>query len=184
MVRGEKVFIWVGGLHERKDPLLIVRAFAQFSRKNPGLRLYMIYQSSELIREVKDVINGENAFEQITLVGEVAHADLINWYNSADFIVSTSKYEGSGVAVVEGLSCGCVPILSDIPSFRMMTSDGSIGLLFGVGHLDGLINTLQKSLQLDIAIEKQKVLKKFADSLSFTAIAHDMMKLFRSIADG
>ena len=178
---GERIFVWVGGLHDRKDPVLMVRAFAQFATRNHGVRLYMIHQSSELIQHVSEVIAEENAFDNIILVDKVAHSDLLYWYNSADFIISTSKYEGSGTAVCEGMSCGCIPILTDIPPFRMMTGDGSIGLLFGVGDITGLVSNLQKCLQLNVATEKQKVLQRFTDVLSFPAIAHYMMKLFQSI---
>ncbi len=180
-VSGNKVFLWVGGLHDRKDPLLMVSAFARFAKSTPGSRLYMIHQSSELIQEVGRVIQIEGVSDSIVLVGNVLHHDLAYWYNSADFIVSTSKYEGSGLAVCEGMSCGCIPILSDIPSFRMMTDNGRIGFLFSSGKIDALVSVLENSCDVDITKEKQKVLQRFTDALSFSAIADKMLKLFRSI---
>ena len=180
-ISGDNRFLWVGGLHDRKDPLLMVQAFARFGKNRKGVHLCMIYQTSDLIQEVKDVIDKEDASDFITLVGEVVHEELVHWYNSAEFIVSTSKYEGSGVAVCEALSCGCIPILSDIPSFRMMTNYGAIGFLFKTSDIDGLVSCLEKSLDINVETERQKVLNQFEKNLSFQAIANKMMKLFRSL---
>lgn len=180
-VSGDKVFLWVGGLHDRKNPLLMVSAFARFAKSAPGSRLYIIHQSVELIDEVRRVIQKEGASDTVILVGSIHHLDLVYWYNSADFIVSTSKYEGSGIAVCEGMSCGCIPILSDIPSFKMMTDNGRIGFLFSGNDRDALIRVLEDCERLDIVNEKKKVLQQFADALSFPAIANRMISVARSI---
>lgn len=178
---GEKVFIWVGGLHSRKDPLLMVRAFARFARMNPSVKLYMIYQSSELIQEVNSLIRDEGISDVIYLIGKVKHDELLYWFNSADFLVSTSNYEGSGIAVCEAMSCGCIPLLSDIPSFRMMTNSGSVGLLFPVGDEEALVRVLNQSLLLDQSAEKEKVVSRFNNALSFQAIAKKMIDVIHTI---
>ncbi len=54
------------------------------------------------------------------------------YYNSADYFVLGSHYEGSGFSLVEAMSCGVIPIVTDIPSFRMMTNNGKIGTLMEV----------------------------------------------------
>jgi hypothetical protein len=49
---------------------------------------------------------------------------------AADLFVSGSQREGSGTALLESLACGLPPIVTDIPSFRMLTCDGRIGALW------------------------------------------------------
>jgi alpha-1,3-mannosyltransferase len=44
-------------------------------------------------------------------------------------IASASEYEGFGVAVVEGMSAGLFPVLSDIPTFRDLVSHAGVGML-------------------------------------------------------
>ena len=78
------------------------------------------------------------------------------WYNSADFIISGSHYEGSGVAVTEAMSCGCIPVVTDIPSFRSMTGQGKCGLLFKPGNEQDLLAALLKTKEMDMEIEKSK----------------------------
>jgi glycosyltransferase involved in cell wall biosynthesis len=101
--------------------------------------------------------------------------ELSYWYNGADFIISTSHYEGSGISVCEAMSCGCIPIVTDIPSFRMMTRGGECGLLFHPGDADQLNIALIKSVTLNVQTEREKVLNQFDENLSFKAIASAML---------
>ncbi len=174
-IEGLPVFIWVGRLNANKDPLTAVKAFLDFSKRSPAAKLYMIYQSDELLKEVKTLI-GSN--EAILLVGKVEHNDLQEWYNSADFIISTSHYEGSGIAVAEGMSCGCVPIVSDIISYRKMVS--GCGLIFTPGDHEELLSCLSSALNLDIESKRAEVLKQFNDELSFEAIARKIDRIIES----
>ena len=176
-VSGSPAFLWVGGLDANKDPLTVVRAFARFSAVNVGAKLIMIYHTYHLLDEVKAMISEFQAESRIHLVGQIDNPDLIHWYNSADFIISSSHYEGSGIAVCEGLSCGCIPILTNIPSFRMMTDQGRIGFLYEAGSENDLLVTLQKSLTVNRSEEKQKVLAQFASKLSFEANARQIMNV-------
>jgi glycosyltransferase involved in cell wall biosynthesis len=176
-IAGEKVFLWVGRLDANKDPVLLIRAFGKFALSHPHARLYMVYQTYHLEQEVKLAVLNSDARSQISLVGKVDHGKLHYWYNSADFIVSTSHYEGSGIAVCEGMSCGCIPVLTDIPSFRMMTSSGTIGLLFSAGDQRSLEGALEKAMTLDVEIEKSRVIDQFERELSFEANARKIFQI-------
>jgi glycosyltransferase involved in cell wall biosynthesis len=131
----------------------------------------VIFQSNELLPKVKALSEVSN----IELVGKINHHDLLYWYNASDFIISTSHYEGSGIAVCEAMSCGCIPILSNIPSFRMMTKNGDVGILFKPGNVDDLKDALVKSTSLNIDFEKERVLNQFKENLSFEAISKKMI---------
>lgn len=177
-VRGSTTFIWVGGLELRKNPVMAVKAFADFLQTEPEARLYMIYQSTELSHEVEQLAAPH---PNISLVGQVPNDDLLYWYNSVHYVISSSFYEGSGIAVCEAMSCGCIPILTDIPSFRMMTDMGKVGVLFEPGNEKGLVNALHKALTLNVAKEKENVLQQFRDVLSNEAIARNTMTIIEEI---
>ncbi len=174
-VNGEKNYLWVGRLEPNKDPITLVNAFIKFLTTQPQAHLYVIYQQDDLLREVSSL--AEN-YPNIFLIGKQDKEQLQHWYNSADFIISTSHYEGSGIAVCEAMSCGCVPILTSIPSFRWMTDGGTCGLLFEKGNVESLLQALMKSKQINLAEERNKTIKVFQNSLSFKAIAEGMLKSF------
>lgn len=181
-VSGEMVFLWVGRLHENKDPLTLIKAFLQFLHYCPGARLYMIYHKSELREAIESLLATNPAYQQaVTLVGRVPHEELPHWFNSADFVIAASYYEGSGVAVCEGMSCGCIPVLTDIPSFRTMTGDGQCGLLYPPGNVDALLAALIQTLSMDREEGRRKTLEQFHSQLSFEAIARHMEDVIASV---
>jgi glycosyltransferase involved in cell wall biosynthesis len=171
---GRPVFLCVGRLERVKDPLTVVRAFLRFSVEQPGARLYMLYHTYNLLADIKALI-GYN--DSIVLVGERQHEEMGGWYNAADYIISGSHHEGSGYAVCEAMSCGCIPVLTDILPFRKMTGNGSCGVLYETGNETALLTALRTITALDIAKEKEKVLWQFNTALSFDVIAagiHDI----------
>lgn len=175
------VFLWVGRLNENKDPLTVLRAFLEFAKSDPSARLYMIYHTEELLNEVKEMINNSRLNEAVTLVGKVPHQELQYWFSSADIILSGSHYEGSGTAICEAMSCGCMPIVTDIDSFRMITDNGRCGLLYEAGNTKALLNAFRQINGIDIA-EKQRVsLEYFRSDLSFEAIASRIQEITESL---
>lgn len=49
----------------------------------------------------------------------------------ASFFISSSDYEGFGIAAIEALSAGLVPLLSDIPNYRVFIDRAGIGAILG-----------------------------------------------------
>lgn len=180
-VTGDPVFLWVGRLNENKAPLTVVKAFLQFAAVNPTVRLYMIYHTEEQLAQVQELINGSSQKNTIILVGKVPHNELQCWFNSADIIISGSYYEGSGTAVCEAMSCGCMPLVTDILSFRMITDNGRCGLLYEAGNEAALLSALIQTQQMDIAAKQKIALAYFRSNLSFEAIARKMEEVAGSL---
>jgi glycosyltransferase involved in cell wall biosynthesis len=171
-------YLWVGRFDSNKDPLTLLRAFLIFLRERPNIKLHIVFRGGNLVHEVYQILSAEKILSaRIVLTENIDHDALLSVYNNAAFIISTSHYEGSGMAVCEGMSCGCIPILTNIPSFRMMTLQGKIGLLFEPGDVNSLYNALCKSTELDLMSERKKVLEQFQQNLSHDAISEKMIKI-------
>ena len=171
-IQGSPVFLWVGRLDQNKDPLTVLRAFLKFRAARPSCRLYMIFHTSGLLPEIEELLDHTpGGRESVVLIGEQAHEEMSYWYNAADFILSGSHYEAGGIAVCEAMSCGCIPVLTDIHSFRKMTVDGSCGILYEAGNEQSLLSALERTSGMDLATEREKVLRQFRSALSFEAIA-------------
>ena len=180
-MNGSPVFIWVGRLDSNKDPLTVIKAFIEFLNINPSARLYLIYQGEELLSSIQNLISEHpHLIENIQLLGKKSHEQLPYYYNSADFVISSSHYESNGVAICEAMSCGCIPILTNIPSFRKMTDSGKCGMLYETGNSKALLECLAKTKKVDINTEKEKVLKQFREELSFEAIGRKINKIINN----
>jgi glycosyltransferase involved in cell wall biosynthesis len=174
-------YIWVGRLDANKDAFTLIRAFKEFVAINPEVKLYIIFRGNMLLRETKQLLFEGGPTDQITLLEDVNHHELLQWYNQAAFVISTSHYEGSGTAVCEAMSCGCIPILTNIPSFRMMTNHGMVGFLFEPGNSTELKNILIKSTQVNVMEEQKRVLYQYESTLSFNAISDKMLHVINKL---
>jgi glycosyltransferase involved in cell wall biosynthesis len=170
-------FLWVGRLDANKDPVTVIKAFIKFLQVQPSARLNLVYQDAPLLEELLSLIKtSEAAKKAIKFIGPIEHQQLEEWYNKSDFIISGSHYEGSGIAVCEAMSCGCIPIVTDIPSFRKMTG-GKCGFLYKPGDDATLLKLLCSAKDMDIGAERKKVLEQFRNELSFEAITKKIEKI-------
>ncbi len=104
---GETVWVSVGHLSERKDPLAVIRAFKQ--AQVPNSRLVFL-GGGPLEADCRAAAGGE---DRIVLAGRV---DCVaDYLKAADAFVSASQAEGFPNAVLEALACGLPCVLSDIP---------------------------------------------------------------------
>nr|WP_294794408.1 glycosyltransferase family 4 protein [uncultured Mucilaginibacter sp.] len=177
----KQMFLYVGRLIPLKDPLTIIKAFLRFAVIAPDARLYMIYQTDGLLPQINALLKDHPQASSIVLIGKVPHDELLYWYNSADAIISASYYEGSSTTVCEAMSCGCVPIVTDIFSFRMMTDNGGCGFLFEPGNETALLSALLHTQQVDMQKLKKATLNHFRSRLSFEAIADKIAEISSTI---
>lgn len=166
---GNPTFLWVGRLNANKDPLTVVEAFLSYTQTNPAAKLYMIYQTDELLDQIKALIDDK---QNVILIGSIPHVDLLYWLNSATFLLSGSHYEGGGTALSEAISCGCIPIATNIPSFNKITDYGNCGILYEAGNKNNLLNALHQTLEMDIEAKRNQCFAYFKSHLSFEAIAN------------
>lgn len=178
---GAPLFLWVGRLNANKDPLTVVKAFIKFAERKPDARLYMIYHTEELLAHLKGLIESSPVKNSIILVGKVPHDDLLYWFNSADFFISGSHYEGSGTALCEAMACGCIPVVTDIFSFRRITDDGKCGILYEAGNEEALLEALIQTQKLDAEEQRNRSLSFFYRNLSFEAIASKIRQVAASL---
>jgi glycosyltransferase involved in cell wall biosynthesis len=182
---GAPVCLWVGRLNENKDPLTVIDGFAKALPALPNAQLVMVYHTGELLPSIREWLR-ENpaAAPNIKLLGELTHAALEDVYNSADLFVLGSHREGSGYAVLEALACGVMPILTDIPSFRVLSDNGSIGRLWEVGNSDQLAKRLSESFCGDPAVSPQEVREFFDENFSWPVIGRRARNAYRALIGG
>lgn len=171
-ITGSPKFVWIGRLYDNKDPLTVLEGFELFCKKYPQARLYMIYHTTDLLAAVKAKIKTSPFLERaVSLVGSCSSQEVEQYLNAADYFVLGSHYEGSGYALCEAIACGCIPVVTNIPSFQMMTNGGSFGGLWEPGNAQAFYRTLLQVVAKDQQTESEKALAYFASSLSFSAIA-------------
>jgi len=179
-INGDPVFLWVGRLDENKDPLTILDGLEEVFQKYSAAKFYMIYSDDRLVRAVRNKIETSDILKpKVKLLGKIAHHEIRNYYNSADYFVSGSHYEGSGYALSEALRCGCIPIVTDIPSFRMMTQNGKLGALWEPGNKHSFSHAAGRAIGKPLKEEAERCIDFFTKHLSFDAIAEQAIRHYQ-----
>jgi glycosyltransferase involved in cell wall biosynthesis len=177
-ITGKDSFIWVGRLNTNKDPVTILKGFEKYLSINPAASLYMIYQTEELLEAIKEIIaNSAILPAAVHLTGAIEHGKLEYWYNAADFYISGSYSEGSGYALVEAMACGCIPVVTNIPSFNKITAAGQNGFLFEPGNIAELYQKLIETGYIDKEACSKAVYEYSKTHFSYKAVADQIYDL-------
>lgn len=181
-MHGSPVFLWVGRLDGNKDPLTVLNGFEIILNDFNEASLYMIYSDERLLDQVKNKCESNPILQShVFLLGKIEHEQIETYYNSADYFILGSHYEGSGYALSEALRCGCVPIVTDIPSFRMMTSNGRLGALWRTGDVPSCVVAIKNALNKSLPGEGRACINFYSETLSFDAIAETAISHYQLV---
>lgn len=74
--------------------------------------------------------------DKVNLYGEVEYSKMQYFWKNADIVVSLSETEGLGLSILEGMSCGAVPIVTDTAGIREFVVDNENGYVVGIGDVE------------------------------------------------
>jgi glycosyltransferase involved in cell wall biosynthesis len=178
---GRPALLWVGRLNENKDPLTVLAGFERALPSMADARLTMLYHTDELREAVeRRVMTSVHLRGRVELRGRVAHEQLPAYYSAADLFVLGSHREGSGYALLESMACGTVPVVTDIPSFRVITG-GAVGGLWRPGDADSCASTLVRVASGDGESLRRLVLARFRTHLAWDVVGARGLVAYRSV---
>lgn len=181
-VEGSPAVLWVGRLNANKDPLTILAAFDRFAAAAPAATLTMIYHSDEQLAAVRAVVDASRVLKpRVRLIGAVARARIAAFFSAADVFVLGSHHEGSGYSVMEACACGAVPVVTDIPTFRLLT--GGVGALWRPGDAGECARALAAVASSDLVAERARLAEHFTRVLSWDAVGRRAMQIYREVVN-
>ncbi|MDP2307790.1 MAG: glycosyltransferase family 4 protein [Pseudomonadota bacterium] len=172
-------FLSVGRLDPVKDPRTTLDGFARIARVRPDARLVLAWNASPMEAEVRRVIASDPVLApRVELRGRVARAEMATLYAEADILLQSSVREVCGVAVIEALACGCVPVVTDIPPFRRLLDGGHVGRLFPRGDGVALAAQVLALLDGDLGGASAAARARFDRALSFDVLAAELESIY------
>lgn len=166
------ILAWSGRLHPIKDPLTMLRGFELVAERQPGARLLMVFRTRELLTEISAFLEARpQVRDRVQLLGEWPHERMAVLFSAADFFVQSSLREFGGNSLVEAMSCGAVPVVTDIPSFRVLTDEGRLARLFAPGDAAAMMQAITTLADDDRRALAARIRHHFDEHLSYTALA-------------
>jgi len=180
---GSPELLWVGRLDANKDPLTVLAGFEQAAL--PDSRLTLVHASDELRPEVERRLAASPFLAaRVGLLGRVPYDRMPALFSAADIFVLGSHKEGSGYSLIEALACGAVPAVTDIPSFRAITGDGAVGVLWPTGDAAALAGALRDIARRDLGKLAASARAHFEAHLSWTAVGRRAVEIYRAVIEG
>ncbi len=179
------LIVYIGRTDANKRLDRLIEAFAVVAHAQPEARLALV--GPDWLGEwprLRQLAEALAVAERVAFVGRVSDAELRQWLAEAHFFASASVYEGFGIATVEAMATGTVPILNDIPAFRYLSCDGTCGLLVnfddpaaaGAAVLDALAMPASRYEELSAKA------KQAAGAYSWQVVGQKFLALYREVA--
>lgn len=119
-----------------------IELFSGFAASHPEWRMVIAGQGS-----LTAALQRKAACSQagkVEFAGWLAPEDNIRYYRRAAVYLSLPESDATSVSLLEAMSAGCIPVVSDLPANREWVRDGVNGIIYGGGE-----NPLLRAIGLD-----------------------------------
>jgi glycosyltransferase involved in cell wall biosynthesis len=108
---GRRVVLFLGRLHPKKQPHLLIDAFARVTARVKGLQLVLAGPSEDTyLRVLKARATARGVADQVTFTGALCGRAVQEAYRAAEVFVLPSLQENFGIAIAEAMAAEC-PVL-------------------------------------------------------------------------
>jgi glycosyltransferase involved in cell wall biosynthesis len=159
-LRGKRLAIFLGRLHEKKGCDLLIQAFAKVMASDPDWHLVMCGpDQTGWLAELKVMAEKLNVSCRITWTG-MASGNL-KWgaLRASEVFVLPSHQENFGIVVAEALACGVPVLMSNKVNIWHEVQDSGAGII-GEDNLEGTCAVLKA--WLDLSSQQQFEMRKRA----------------------
>ncbi|MGC9071338.1 MAG: glycosyltransferase family 4 protein [Acidilobus sp.] len=167
---GEPAIVITSRLSKRKNPLEIAMVAEELMKRLPRARLYVIGSGSEGAL-LKSRLNDKGLGSVVELLGLRPRDEIAGLLASADFFVLTSRRESFGVAILESMALGTVPVIYKSPGALDLVADGVNGFV-----VDGPKRLVDKIVEVH---ENRDLYAKLSSKAASTAEKFDCSRVIR-----
>ena len=178
----KKFILYVGAVQPRKNIPTLLRAYSRL-KKGAEFDYGLVFVSSSgwNNKDIFLLINSLGITNDVKLLRNISEEDLTVIYNTADFFVYPSFFEGFGMPVLEAMSCGCPVICSNASSLPEVV--GGAGLTFNPndeGALEGLMKDMAGNSALRQSLRNKGIER--AKLFSWEKCARETLKIYNEVS--
>ena len=179
---GSPALLWVGRLDVNKDPLTVLAGFEACASALPDAALTMVFTATDLLGAVTDrIARSPTLSNRVRLAGAVPRHAMPFFFSGADLFVLGSHHEGSGYALIEAIACGATPVVTNIPTFRLLTGDGAIGVSWTPGDAAGCAAALRAAAARAAQDCRKRIGEHFDRHLNWAAIGRRAVEIYAEV---
>lgn len=143
VIRGNRV-VTVGGVNRSNLERKGIEPFVRAAALCPDLEFVVVGEwMDDAIEHLRAI-----ATPNVIFTGRVSHEEKVRWYQQSRVVVQASRHEAFGLSLVEGMLCGCVPVVTRAGSLPEVT--GGCGVTIASAASDALASGVRRALDLGV----------------------------------
>jgi glycosyltransferase involved in cell wall biosynthesis len=148
--------VFIGRFDRLKGGDIVVDAFSLLAERIPSLKLTMAGPDGGVMDESGRRWSFSEYVEarvpaphrrRIEFIGQVDHEALVKLRRRASVVISASRYETFGIAVLEAMAQGCPIVCPNVGGLPEIVEDGTSGLMFPVGDAAALASRIESIIK-------------------------------------
>lgn len=127
---------------------VVVNAFNLAKQRFPDLRLIMkrYAHQADYSTLIENMIANQGLSDSVSIAERVDYDKMPEYYRSGSIVISIPSSDATPMSVLEAMACGCIPIVSDLPSLREWIRDGETGFLVDPDDCDQIADAIGRCL--------------------------------------
>jgi len=142
----EIVILHVGRLVSQKDPILMLRSYALFSKQSQTPSRLLVVGDGDLLTIMKEEVQRLDISTRVIFVGE---GDPHPYYMASDIFLSTSRIEGFGLVRAEALAYGLPVVTTATGGVDELIQDGYNGAVVSQREPELIAKEIGRVVTLD-----------------------------------
>ena len=124
--------LFVGNLVPEKGVDRLLEIYRRLAASEPAFDAQLLLVGKgPLRRPLEERVRSWGLSDRVRFVGEVAHADLRNWYGAADILCVPSRREGWPNVILESIACGTPVVATGVGGIPEILTSPSVGTIAG-----------------------------------------------------
>lgn len=95
--------------------------------------------SGEYEDPLKNFVKKNGLEEKVHFCGQLLKDKMPLFYEKQDIYINISDFEGMSLSMLEAMSCGCVPVVTNVSGVNDLVKNKKNGLIFECGDIEGMV---------------------------------------------
>lgn len=152
---------------EQKRTHLLIPFMEKLIEKKVNFRLDMV-GNGDYKEEFLNEVTNRKLDEHFCYLGLLENDKMLAFWQEHDIYINVSAYEGASLAMLEAMSTGCIPVVTEVSGTAEYIENGQNGFVCGVNCVDKMAEKIQRLDDKRELLEKigENARKKIADKCS------------------
>lgn len=179
--KGKAVILHVSCFEDKSKNISgLLDAAAELFRRGKDFKVVLAGEGPDLDAMKKYAVRLGLDADKVEFTGLKQNEELIRLYQSASFLVQTSRYETFGTVIVEALACG-IPVVSTSTGIAASIIDQGNGILVQQSSANEIVMAIELMLNIYPTFEKQKLHESVSLTFSGHLIGEQLVGIYREI---